>query len=191
MYNLFNAVEIEYKIYDTQGLPIYSNSFDISRNGTFQLWNCVTGTANPTGHVWYYIVYDILYCNGASYSDTRNFLVKYPSNKSSNEDPDEPEDPETSLSPPANSITLQDENIALNFVIIPNPNPGTFQIETNFPLEDIANFKITNLLGVPVYETQSLVSNTFQLQNTASGLHFIVAVLKNGTVLTQKMMIQR
>jgi hypothetical protein len=84
-----------------------------------------------------------------------------------------------------------DKVIQKTFKLFPNPNPGIFQLETNFPLSEIGNLKIVNLLGVTVYETQTLTSNIIQLQNTANGLFFVVAILKDGTVLTQKMMVQR
>jgi len=77
------------------------------------------------------------------------------------------------------------------FTLFPNPNSGTFQLETNFPIADIALIKITNLLGVTVYETQNLVSKEISLQNSGAGLYFVVVVLKNGKILTQKMMVQR
>jgi len=73
----------------------------------------------------------------------------------------------------------------------PNPNLGTFQIETNFPLSEISQLKITNTLGLTVYETKSLASSEIQLQNTAPGLYFVVMVLRDGSVLTQKMMVQK
>jgi hypothetical protein len=171
-------------------LEIYKNSFDISRNGTFELWNCKTGTANPKGTVWYYIVYDVFYCNDASYSTTHKFYVNYPSSKSSTEAPDETETPETLLSPPVNIITPQEENAPPTFTILPNPNPGTFQLETNFPLFDIAILKITNMLGATVYEVQQVTSNTIQLPASASGQHFVIIFLKDGALLTQKMMLQ-
>jgi hypothetical protein len=82
-------------------------------------------------------------------------------------------------------------NTTPNFIIIPNPNPGTFQIESNFSLFDIANLKILNLLGATVYETQVLTSNTIEVQTATAGTFFVVIVLKDGAVLTQKMMIQR
>jgi Zn-dependent metalloprotease len=84
-----------------------------------------------------------------------------------------------------------EENQNKQVILYPNPNSGAFQLEANFPLSDIGNLKIVNLLGVPVYETQTLTSNTIQLRNSASGQHFVVMVLKDGTVLTQKMMVQR
>jgi hypothetical protein len=78
-----------------------------------------------------------------------------------------------------------------SFTLYPNPNHGTFQLETNFPLSDIAHLKITTPLGVSVYETKNLASNTIQLYHSASGMFFVVMVLKDGNVLTQKMMVQR
>jgi len=83
------------------------------------------------------------------------------------------------------------ENKSFQFYLHPNPNRGTFQIETNFPLSEISQLKITNTLGLNVYETQRLASNEIQLPNSVSGLYFVVMVLKDGTVLTQKMMVQR
>jgi hypothetical protein len=77
-----------------------------------------------------------------------------------------------------------------SFSLSPNPNNGSFQLETNFPIADIAHLKITNLLGITVYETKNLTSNTIQLQNSAQGLYFVVMILKDGSVLTQKMVVQ-
>ena len=49
-------------------------------------------------------------------------------------------------------------NTLPNFTIL--PNPGAFQLETNFPITNIVNLKITNLMGAPVYETQNVASKT-------------------------------
>ena len=75
--------------------------------------------------------------------------------------------------------------------LYPNPNTGSFQINANFPLTDIGNIKIVNLLGVSVYETSNLISNTVQLPTSASGQYFVIVILKDGSVLTKKMIIQR
>jgi hypothetical protein len=64
-------------------------------------------------------------------------------------------------------------------------------IETNFPLSEIGNLKIVNLLGVTVYETQKVTEHIIQLPSSASGLQFVIIYLKDGTVLTQKVIIQR
>ena len=85
---------------------------------------------------------------------------------------------------------LQDNTINKEINLYPNPNSGTFQLETNFPLSDIGNLKITNLMGATVFETQSISSNTIQLQNSASGTYFVVMILKDGSMLTQKMVVQ-
>jgi hypothetical protein len=84
---------------------------------------------------------------------------------------------------------LQAKTNTKAITLYPNPNPGTFQLETNFPLSKIGNFKIINLLGATVYETQNLSSNTIQLTNAPAGQYFVVMILKDGTVITQKMMI--
>jgi len=192
MYGLFNAKEINYRICLSEtGEKVYENTLSITRNGKFELWDCITGTVKPKGTVWYYIVYDVLYCNDASYGETYHFYVNYKSSKSPDGDPGDPENPETIFSSTIDDIAPQNETAAPNFTIVPNPNPGTFLIETNFPLSEIANLKITNMFGVPVYETQKLSSNTIQLPTTVSGQHFVVLILKNGKVLTQKMMLQR
>ena len=78
-----------------------------------------------------------------------------------------------------------------NFKLSPNPNTGAFKIETNFPVTEVARLKITNTLGVSVYETQTLSSQEIQLPNASAGLYFVVVLLNDGTVLNQKMMIQK
>ena len=88
-------------------------------------------------------------------------------------------------------IYLENQRNNYKISIFPNPNPGTFKIETNFPLTEVANLKIINLLSVTIYETQRVVSNEIQLQNFDSGLHFVVMFLKDGTMFTQKVMVQR
>jgi len=103
-----------------------------------------------------------------------------------------PENEQNSDSVMENTNSLLFHNLTSSKVnLLPNPNSGTFQMGTNFPLTDIANIKVINMLGVTVYETQNLTSNTIQLPNTASGQHFVMVMLKDGTVLTQKMMVQR
>jgi len=59
-----------------------------------------------------------------------------------------------------------------------------------FPLSKIGTLKITNPLGVTVYQTQNVTEHTIQLQNSATGMFFVVITLKDGNVLTQKMVVQ-
>jgi len=182
---LYYAVEIKYKIYNGNEV-VLDRVKKILNNGYIYLWDCQDGA---NGTVSYTIDYTVTYCNGTKQNYTHWFTVINSFAKSLTDTPD---DPETSTSPLANNITLPIENTTTpSFVIIPNPNPGTFQIETNFSLSDITNLKIINSLGATVYETQNLFLNTIQLPTSVSGLHFVVAMLKTGTVLTQKMMVQR
>ena len=88
------------------------------------------------------------------------------------------------------NIPVSSPPISYNINILPNPNNGNFKLETNFSLSEITHLKITNLLGFPVYETKHIVSNEIQLSNAVSGMCFVIIHLKDGTVLTQKMMVQ-
>ena len=90
----------------------------------------------------------------------------------------------------SSNFSLPQSKISPKINLHPNPNNGSFNIETNFPLTDIGNLKITNLMGAPVYETQKVTSNTVQLQIPAKGTYFVVMILKDGSVLTQKMVVQ-
>jgi hypothetical protein len=75
--------------------------------------------------------------------------------------------------------------------LFPNPNTGTFQLETNFALTEIAYLKVIDMIGTTVYEVKNLFSNTIQLPPFANGLYFVVATLKDGSLLREKVVIQR
>jgi len=191
IHDLLHAEAIKYDIYDKQGKFLYGNKFDITHNGSVKLWDCQECPAIPQGSETYKILYTVTYCTKEKIDYKWEFVVVDNSGKSSTDDPDDPENPTPAFSPPANNTTHQEDNTVPNFSVTPNPNAGTFQLETNFPLSDIDHLKITNTVGAVVYESQHLVSNEIQLQNTAPGLYFVVMVLKEGTVLTQKVMVQR
>ena len=190
MYDLQYANKIEYEIYDLNGYNLkYSNVKDISNNGTIFLWYPPFYLENVT----YRIFYDTYHCDNSKRRGSQDFTVIGWDNrgKSSNDKPDETEylNIPQFLSP--ENLKIQDEMNAPAFSIIPNPNTGTFQLETNFPLSDIAHLKITDMLGGIVYETKNLTTNTIQIQNATNGLYFVMVILKDGNLLTQKMMKQR
>jgi len=147
----------------------------------------------PKGRKDFKMKYSIYYCNGAANLNNKehNFSVNYVYERSLPEEPEKPETPPQFSPPSPNNTPLPSATIPPNFVIIPNPNLGTFQLETNFPLSEIGALKITNPLGITVYKAQNVTEHTIQLQNLASGMFFVVITLKDGNVLTQKMMIQR
>jgi len=186
IYFLLYAVKIEFEIYNETGEFIYGGVQKITRNGLFYLWHSPCGTK---GVYWLYCT--IYYCNGMTSFILHRFFVNDEYSPKDFSPPDNPDAPETQLSPPVNSIINQNESTVPIFSIIPNPNGGTFQLETNFPLTVIESLKITNTLGVPVYESQNITSPTIQLTGLASGQYFVVVLLKDGTVLTQKLMLQR
>jgi len=190
IYNLLYAVKIEYEIYDEQGRFIYGDVIDVAHNGSVRLWNCLDGAIITEGSVTYNINCTVHYCNGAKHNYNRTFVVTRLS-KSSNSDSDEPETPPQFSPPPPNNTLLHSATAPPQFTITPNPNPGTFHLQTNFPFTDIAHLKIITSIGATLYETQALYSNTIQLPTFATGQHFVVIMLKDGAVLTQKMMIQR
>jgi hypothetical protein len=55
----------------------------------------------------------------------------------------------------------------------------------------IIKIKVINLQGATIYETQQVTSNTIQLPTVASGQLIVAMILKDGVVLTQKMVVQR
>ena len=52
-------------------------------------------------------------------------------------------------------------------------------------------FKRITACDSTLYETQALSSHTIHLPTSATGQHFVVIMLKDGAMLTQKMVIQR
>jgi len=188
--DLLYAEKIEYAIYDSQERFIYDNVMDITYNGSIHIWDGKTGAITTQGIVIYYIICTVTYCNGSKYRYFHIFSINNDCHKNKSLT-DDTENLAPAHFPGSDNFHIQDGVIAHTLSIIPNPNTGTFQVEANFSLSDIAHFKITNSLGATVYETQNLFSNTIQLQNSASGLHFVVAMLKDGTMLTQKMVIQK
>jgi len=181
---------------------VYQDTKYVTHNGRVELWDFVSGETKPflkDGHTWYYYIAMWFYPCQSNIPTSPYYLYFFVynsdhwKNQLSNtySEPEEVDDPALFLSHNIENIVFPYENAISNFSIIPNPNPGTFQLETNFPLSDIANIKVTNLLGIPIYETQNLSSNTIQLPTSAAGTFFVVVMLKDGSVLTQKMMIQR
>ena len=188
LYNLINVYKVEYEFTTVvTGQLIRNGVVNVTHNGTLDLWDLSGSGTSPVNCIATITVYP---CNYYSQKLKYTFWIKNKS-KSSSDDSDDPENPIPSLSSPANNLTHQNENASPGFTIIPNPNPGVFQIETNFPLSEVAILKVVNSLGATVYDTQNLASNTIHLPISTSGQHFVVLILKEGTVLTQKIMIQR
>jgi len=87
------------------------------------------------------------------------------------------------------SLNNSEKKNIYEFTLSPNPNSGTFKINTNFPLTEVAHLKNTNALGVSVFETNNLISNEIQMHTSAKGVHLVLLALIDKTVLTQKIII--
>jgi hypothetical protein len=194
-------IEAEFYYYDrwatyTQQTFVYDHT-ETDIEGKVRLWDLITGdfafNLKPDG-LWHRYLYGIYFypCQGGKILRLGGFWIinPGPDDKSLSiySEFDETENVNPFRS--SNNIMFQDENSPPSFSIIPNPNPGSFQLETNFPLSEIGKLKIMNLLGITVYETQSLTSNTIQLNSSSAGQYFVVLVLKDGNVVTRKMMVQ-
>jgi len=188
-HDLLYAVKIEYEITDEQGRHIYSKTKEIANNGDVELWDCLFGALTFQGAVTYYLTCTIERCNGGKYTDGGAFVVTY-EYQSLIEVLENLETPPQFSPLNLNDVPLNSATATPNFSIIPNPNLGAFQLETNFPLSAIGNLKITNLMGATVYETQNVVSNTVQLPRPTTGTFFVLMILKDGAVLTQKMVVR-
>jgi len=132
IHDLQYANKIEYEIYDLEGYHLkYSNTKDIAHNGSVSLYTCPFYLENKT----YRILYYTYHCDGSKRSSLQDFTVIgwNGGGKSPTDDPDDPENPTPALSPSANNTIHQDETAVPNFTVTPNPNAGTFQLETNSP----------------------------------------------------------
>jgi len=191
-YDIVNVDRIVYEITDIQsGRPVYKNIVYVSDYGTVDLWDLIEGA--HLGQITYYAaLIGIFPCNGGLGNEGVVRFMVYDLDKSLNSE-QETEETETSAPflSPSNNPAPQIEKQTDNFFIIPNPNSGTFQIEPNFPLSDIAHLKVVDVMGTTVYETHNVTSNTIQLQTPAQGQFFVVVFLKEGGMITKKMLIQR
>jgi len=186
-------------IIDDIGELVYSNLVE-NQEGLVGLWDLIEGESseylqpdNIYHKYWAYLKFYPCEWGGEKYwfysrkfavknDTTAHKMVKY-------ELPNDLDRMNQILHTDINNVMYPEINTTLNFIII--PNPGTFQIESSFPHTDIGNLKIINSLRGTIYETQSLSSNTIQLPTSATGTFFVVIILKDGAVLTQKMVVQR
>lgn len=80
-----------------------------------------------------------------------------------------------------------DENV---LQIFPNPNSGTFTIQTNFDKPENAMIRIYNTLGETVKEIQTSNNRIDVKLETASGLYFVELKTEGGAKFTRKITVQ-
>jgi hypothetical protein len=192
-YDLVNVDWVYYEIYNAIDQLLYYAWVHVTRDGIVPLWDLLTGINSFTPVCYYFVDIWLITCKGKIKGTFRVKLRVTDYSKSLNEESEEGETETQSpyLSPNIENTVSQNENASPVFSIIPNPNSGSFQLETNFPLTDIGKIKVINLLGNTIYEIQQVTSPTIQLPAVANGQLFVAMILKDGTVLTQKMVVQR
>lgn len=84
-------------------------------------------------------------------------------------------------------IDESDENV---LQIFPNPNSGTFTIQTNFDKPENAVIRIYNTLGETVKEIQTSNNRIDVKLETASGLYFVELKTEGGEKFTRKITVQ-
>ena len=67
------------------------------------------------------------------------------------------------------NIIKDNENIEIH----PNPNTGTFTIETDLDPQEIIRIQVLNMLGQSIYQQVGLPSNTIQLPSSEKGLFYV------------------
>jgi hypothetical protein len=186
-HDLVNIDRVYFEVSNVLDQWIYGELVRVYRDGTVPLWDFVTGVGDlPTGR--YAVAIWLISCKNQLVNSYAITVFVSNGKKSLNE---EPETSPPLLSPNIENSVSQNEKAPPYFSIIPNPNPGAFRFDTNFPLTDIGSIKVINLQGTTVYETQNVTNNTIQLPTATSGQFFVVMILKDGNVLTQKMVVQR
>ena len=74
---------------------------------------------------------------------------------------------------PSSIKYLQKETQDKEITLHPNPNNGTFTLNTTLPPQEIRTIRVLTPLGLLVYEQAGLSSHTIQLPTTAKGLFFV------------------
>ena len=204
VYRRYNS----YWVIDEVGEFVYSNLVE-NLEGKVPLWDLIEGESPEylkpdflLHKYWAYLeIYPCEWGGEGHWSYWRKFAVKNDPTPHKN-DPtykmvkndelfNELDSMNQMLHADIDNIMSLGETTSPHFTIIPNPNSGVFHLETNFSLSEISNLKISNLLGVTVFETQNVTEHTLKLQNSASGVFFVVMILKDGTMIRQKMVIQK
>ena len=73
----------------------------------------------------------------------------------------------------SSNSNLQKERQSNDITLHPNPNNGTFTIQTNIDPQEIVSIRVLTPLGLVLYEQEGLPSRTIQLPSSAKGVYFV------------------
>ena len=71
----------------------------------------------------------------------------------------------------------------------PNPNNGTFTINTNIAPQEIISIRVFNPVGLSVYQQAGLPNNTIQLPSVAKGMYWVEVITQTQRFI-RKMVVQ-
>ena len=73
--------------------------------------------------------------------------------------------------------------------VYPNPNEGTFTINTNIDPQEVISVQVVSMLGQSIYKQSGLPSNIIQLPSSTSGV-FYVEIITTTQKFIRKMVVQ-
>ena len=88
----------------------------------------------------------------------------------------------------SNNEYLQEEPKEKAITISPNPNNGTFTINTNIDPQKVLSVQVFSMLGQSIYQQAGLPNNVIQLPSAVSGV-FYVEIITTGERLIRKMVV--
>jgi hypothetical protein len=167
-YTVYNAQYFSFKVYSLTGALIYSNSGMVQGN-TVQVWNA-TGIST-----YYYTVVITFYSPNDEYTNTYTIFAHNCSNA-------------PAMTDKTTDIQEKKANNS-NIALVPNPNSGTFRLETDIANSDIENIQIYNTLGQLIFGQHGYNGSSVILPSNQKGL-FVVKVSTAKQVWNGKMLVE-
>ena len=189
--DVVGAIFYTVRIYQTKKhgsgyTEIYKSSGNISRNGRVDFWDLNENLRYPVWYAnwdienfWYDI--ELINCDGTFWRYPLGyFKVVHNCSKSLSHNTDTTDDIEG---------VEQTFDVGNIFCFIhPNPNDGTFTINTNIDPEEIISVQVFSMIGQSIYKQSGLPSSTIQMPSSTSGM-FYVEILTKTEKFVRKMVV--
>jgi hypothetical protein len=159
---------------------IHYTSGTIETDGIVEFWDLRTGVSNGMGcnTNTFYLEIEIITCQGKLEKRKVSFYVSDKCSKSAN-------DNETMYDVYNDSV---DALIYNEYIIHPNPNTGSFTIQTN-NFDNIKQIQVINPLGQIIYSIENPTDNTITLPNGAKGTYFVRIITETESI-TKKILVE-
>ena len=158
---------------------VYNKDIDINQNGWVTLWNLYddnVGNLSGSCEQFQYLIY-LTDCHGVRRLYGGFFNVC--------------ENCQKSLAHGLQDIEEMEQEIITDIYcsIQPNPNNGTFTINTNIDPQEVISVQIFSMLGQSIYKQAGLPNNVIRLPLSASGV-FYVEVITTTERFIRKMVVE-